>query len=161
MHRILPLIGIVVISSAPSRAYGGVPTSLHPQEHPPITTQRSTRSVLARLPVEGRCTHADTVTTNASGTTTLHMSEFRSDSAGRVIMVIVDGTTGSALLAAYVGVHDGAASHVVGVLVSFSPRGKVVGADRIGQQQPFLVHDTTLAKILFREMKKRCGLNPN
>ena len=159
MYRILPLIGIVVISSTPSRADGGVATHVIPQEHRPIAAQGSTRSVLARLPAEGRCTHADTVTTNASGTTTLHMSQFRSDSTGRIIMVIVDGTTGSALLAAYVGVHDDSGSHVVGVLVSFSPRGKVVSADRIGQQRPFLVHDTTLAKILFREMKKRCGLS--
>ncbi|MGH7656258.1 MAG: hypothetical protein ACREN6_16520 [Gemmatimonadaceae bacterium] len=74
-------------------------------------------------------------------------------------MLIVDGTTGSALLAAYVAVHDGTGSHVVGVLVSFSPRGKVTAADQIGQQQPFLVHDSTLAKVLFREMKKRCGLS--
>jgi hypothetical protein len=141
MHRILPLIGMVAISNAPLAAQG------------------SMRSLLARLPADARCTHTDTVTTDASGSTTLHLSQFKSDSTGRTVTVIVDGATGAALLAAYIGGSGVSGARVIGVLVTFSPRGKIVGAERVGQQTPFLVHDSTLARILFREMKRRCGIS--
>jgi hypothetical protein len=135
MHWILPLIGIVMFS------------------------QSSMRSLLAPLPPDARCTHSDTVTTDAGVSTTLHLSQFKSDSTGRTVTVIVDGATGAALLAAYIRGGGVSGTRVIGVLVTFSPRGKIVGAERVGQRARFLVHDSTLAKILFREMKRRCGIS--
>ncbi len=134
MHRILPLIGAILIAS-----------------------QGPTPSPLAPLPPRGHCTRLDTVTTRANGKAMQHLSDYTNDSAGRKVQVITDDATQITVLAAVVGIRDNAGSRVVSVQIVFSPTGTIERADRQGDQRPFLADDSTLALMLYREMKARCG----